>query len=1169
MSALIICINGRELQYEYPCVRATTTPSGAEMPASRCQRLVISILLQRSFPPFIASIETYATEVLHLARLCEMSSTRESSQSSTGSVDYVGDCSSADSSLEIAASHTWNKNRPPEILLSVHQCIKKRTMQSPHADAINSWDGNLTYGELDELSDLMIGTLRQRSVRAESVVPLCFEKSKWTVVAILAVMKMGAAFLLLDPSHPAARLKYMMEVVKADVVLCSPLYARHEAFTEVRRLVVDESAFNIANEKLDDCPNPDIDPHTALYIMFTSGTTGMPKAFTIEHSAFCSSALARASIISRDDKSRVLQFAAFTFDPCMEDMLTTLMVGGCICIPNENERVNNLAKCIRDLNANFINITPGVSDLLEPQDVPSLKILLLSGESMKESHIEKWSPHLQVINGYGPSECCIKCAVNPNMVPGTKPNNIGHPVGSSLWIVDPSNLENILPIGTEGELLIEGPTLARGYLQQNATKSFVEAPNWLKSFRNDARARVYKTGDLATYRQDGTIDFIGRRDTQAKINGQRVELAEIESLIFKITNRKHRAVVEVMSLRNEQQPILIASIASAEAPGGISREGNLFSPPRTDFTQLVEALPKELATWLPRFMIPSLFLPLQCIPLTIHGKTDRGILRSELAKLDRKSAMRFTNRADVPVGSPLSSQEEELLELWAQVLGVRDYDRQRNLNFFQLGGDSFAAIRLVTAARHKNLHLTVADILQNPQLSHQACRAVPLEFDTQTAAIKPFSLSGVGVEELLSSVATQCSLDKSAIEDIYPCTPLQSYWIEYTLSHQDELQALWVYQVPRSVDISRLQRAWEGVVSENPILRSRAVKVNGRYMQAAIDEKVVWEEWTSLNNFLAQRTPHNFYLGQPLTRPAIIVDKINGEQYFALVSHHSAWDGWSRNIVFQRLADFYMDAAFCAPKVTPFTRLLRQVQLTNDESYHRFWSSQLSNLTLTPFFQKPANQPTEAKAYSFKLSIPRTDRLGSITLSTVVQAAWALVVHERSSTDDVVLTVLLSGREFPLVGVEEIVAPTVAQVPLRISIDRQATVNDWLQDIQRRLIGIIPFMHADWEIFRTQLGNEVRQAWESSPLLVIHPISEGESENTDFPLGLKQVERRFAHKIPFTIECYVESTMITTDIFYDEKVFGPTVMHKLCGRFETFMRQIIAAHNGVLEDLMH
>lgn len=1145
-------------------------PRWYEIYDASLQPVVLLFKLQWSFTPFFACIETYKTNAPRLARLCEMLSTQESFQSPTVDVDAVRDCSLADHHLQIAASHTWNKNKPPEILLSVHECIKKRTMQSPHADAINSWDGNLTYGELDELSDLMIGTLRQGSVKAGSVIPLCFEKSKWTVVAILAVMKMGAAFLLLDPSHPAARLKYMMEIVKADIVLCSPLFTRHEAFTDLRRLIVDESTVNIANGKLDDRPNPKGDPHTALYVMFTSGTTGMPKGFTIEHSAFCSSALARASIISRDNKSRVFQFAAFTFDPCMEDLLTTLMVGGCICIPNESERVNDLAKCIRDLNANFLNVTPGVSDLLEPRDVPSLKILLLSGESMKERHIEKWSPHLQVINGYGPSECCIKCAINPKMVPGTKPNNIGHPVGSSLWIVDPSNIENVLPIGTEGELLIEGPTLARGYLQHNATKSFVEAPRWLKTFRNDARARVYKTGDLATYRQDGTIDFIGRRDTQAKINGQRIELAEIESLISKVTNQTCRAVVEVISLKDEQQPILIASIVSTEASVGTSpREGRLISQPGIDFTQLAKSLPQQLATWLPRFMIPSLFLPVHCIPLTIHGKTDRGLLRSELARLDRKSAMRFIDCMDEPVGSPLSSQDEVLLELWGQVLEVRDYNSRKDLNFFQLGGDSFAAIRLVAAARRKNLHLTVADILQNPQLSHQTCKATPLRLDAEAATIKPFSLSGFDVEELLHSVARQCSLDNSAIEDIYPCTPLQSYWIDYTLKHPDELQALWVYRVPKSVDMLRLQRAWERVVLETPILRTRAVKMNGRHMQAVIEEKNAWEEWTSLDDFLEHRTPSNFCLGQPLTRSAVIFDQTTGEQYFSLISHHSAWDGWSKKIMFQHLGDFYADTASCDPKVTPFAHLLRQVQITNDESYCRFWSSQLSSLNVTPFFRKPANQPTEAQAYSFRVSVPSTDRLGSITLSTAVQAAWALVIHHESSTDEVMLTVLLSGREFPLIGIEEIVAPTVAQVPLRISIDRQATVNDWLQDIQRRLIGIIPFMHADWEIFHTQLGNQVREAWESSPLLVIHPISEGESEDGDLPLGLEQVERRFTHKIPFTIECYVESTMIATDIFYDETVFSHTVVHELCGRFEAYIHRILAAHNGILRDLIH
>ncbi|KAE9373717.1 acetyl-CoA synthetase-like protein [Stipitochalara longipes BDJ] len=1106
---------------------------------------------------------------LQLAHLCEMALVETYRLAPVINGHAGKELSPVEVALQIAASHTWNKNKPPEFLYTVHELIKKHTAQSPLAEAVNSWDGSLTYQELDELSDLLIGTLHRGLIEAGTVVPLCFEKSKWTIVTILAVMKIGAAFLLLDPSHPAARLQYMIETVKADVVLCSPLYAQHEAFTDLRRLIVDESTTKVANGHVWYRTYPKGDPRAALYIMFTSGTTGMPKGFTIEHRAFCSSALTRASIIQRDEKSRVLQFAAFTFDPCMEDMLTTLMVGGCICIPNENQRINDLAKCIRDLNANFLNVTPGVSDLLEPQDVPGLKILLLSGESMKERHIEKWSPHLQLINGYGPSECCIKCAVNPKMIPGTKPNNIGRPVGSSLWIVNPSNLENISPIGAEGELLIEGPTLARGYLQQNATKSFVEAPSWLKIFRNDSTARIYKTGDLAIYREDGSIDFIGRRDTQAKINGQRIELGEIESLISKVTEQKYQAIVEVIPLKDEQQPMLIATIAHAEASSGtrpLEEKYVIQSTP--DFAQLAEGLSHQLAKWLPRYMIPSLFLPIRSIPLTIHGKTDRKLLRSELAELHRNSVFCFTKGADESVDAPLSSQEEVLLKLWSQVLKADIPNKRKDLDFFQLGGDSFTAIRLVTAARRVDLHLTVADILQNLRLSNQAQVIASLKDETAAIPIEPFSLTGENLEGLLNAVAEQSSLNCSAVEDVYPCTPLQSYWVDYALSHPGELQALWVYSVPTSVNISKLRRAWEKVVSAIPILRARAIELSGRYLQVISNDKPVWEEWTSLQDFLKQRAPGDFRLGQPLTSSAVILDHASNQQYFALASHHSAWDGWSKQIVFQRLGEFYIDTEFFAPKSTPLTHLLRQIQVTNVDVHRNFWASQLSEVSLAPFFHKPANEPARARSYSFNVLFSAKDCIDSITLPTVVQAAWALVVHQKSSSDAVLLTVLLSGREFPLPGVDEIIAPTVAQIPLRISIDRQDTVTTWLQSIQGRLIGTIPFMHADWDIFRSQLGNNVRQAWESSPLVVIHSVSEHQVDDEALPLGLKQVVRVFTHNIPFTVECYVGSETVKTDIFYDETVFSPTLVQDLCGRFETFFQHILAAGNSTVHSLL-
>ncbi|KAM5438484.1 NRPS cluster protein [Microsporum ferrugineum] len=1076
--------------------------------------------------------------------------------------------------LQIAASHTWNKERPLEVLDSVHELIKERTVRSPQADAINSWDGSLTYQDLDELSDLLLDTLRKELTEAGTVIPLCFEKSKWTIVAILAVMKIGAAFLLLDPSHPTARLQYMIETVKANMVLCSPLYAQHEAFIGLKCLIVDKSRVNVANGHVACRTYLKGDPCAALYVMFTSGTTGMPKGFIIEHRAFCSSALARASMIQRNERSRVFQFAAFTFDPCMEDMLTTLIVGGCICIPNEDQKINDLAKCIRDLDANFLNVTPGVSDLLEPQDVPGLKILLLSGESMKECHIEKWSSHLQLINGYGPSECCIKCAVNPKMMPGIKANNIGRPIGSSLWIVNPSNIEDILPIGAEGELLIEGPTLARGYLQQNATRSFVEAPSWLKVFRNDPTTRVYKTGDLAKYREDGNIYFMGRRDTQAKINGQRIEFGEIESLISKITGQRYRAIVEVIPLKDEEQPTLIASIAHVKTSCSSRRlEGKFVTQLTPDFAKLAKSLSQQLATWLPRYMIPSLFLPIRSIPLTIHGKTNRKILRTEIAELDRESATSYTQAADKSA-EVLSSQEGVFLKLWKQVLKADIPKGRKDLNFFQLGGDSLTAIRLVTVARRIGLHLTVADIFQFPCLSYQAQAATSLEDRIWEALIEPFSLLiGENLEDIFNVVTEQTLLSRSAVEDVYPCMPLQSYWAEYALGHPGELQALWVYSVPASIEMFRLQRAWEKVVIEIPILRARVVKSINRYLQVISNERPVWEEWASVESFLKHKTPLNFRLGQPLTSFAVILDHSSNQKYFALASHHSAWDGWSKKLMFKRLGEIYIELDYSTRKSAPLTHLLRQVQSTATDSYCNFWASQLSGVSLAPFFHKlAANEPPRAKSYSFNVTFSAGGHLNSITLSTIVQAAWALVLHHESPSDAVLLTVLLSGREFPLAGVEEIIAPTVAQVPLQISMDRQNTVTAWLEDIQRRLLSTVPYMHADWDIFRSQLGENVRQAWESSPLVVIHSVPGHQADDDDdkgvLPLGLKQVERVFAHKIPFTVECYLGSKSVKTDIFYDETIFSPPVVQVLCGWFETFFQHILTAGNGTLDELL-
>ena len=332
-----------------------------------------------------------------------------------------------------------------------------------------------------------------------------------------------AAFVPLDPAAPVARLQSLCQSVEASVLLCSPQHAGLLLSIVDNVIPVDGSMIDQLPESLPTDRLP-ITSTNLAYLIFTSGTTGEPKGTMIEHGSYCSGAKAHGPAMRMSSKSRVLQFASHVFDASLVEILTTLMVGGVVCIPSEENRLNNLKSSMAKMRVNWAVLTPSFASFIHPAEVPELKTLVLAGEAMSTSHVERWS-HIDLVNGYGPSECSVASVVNSQVTPETSPSNIGRPTGVHTWVVDPENHEKLLPIGCVGELLIEGPPVARGYLNDVAkTKtSFISAPAWASEVGSSrSKWKMYKTGDLVRVCQDGTIGFVGRKDTQVKVHGQRV-----------------------------------------------------------------------------------------------------------------------------------------------------------------------------------------------------------------------------------------------------------------------------------------------------------------------------------------------------------------------------------------------------------------------------------------------------------------------------------------------------------------------------------------------------------------------------------------------------------------------------------------------------------------------
>lgn len=412
----------------------------------------------------------------------------------------------------------WNKNVPERRESCLHSVIEQHVQRRPKAPAVCSWDGDLTYAELNILSNKLARHISRLGVGPEVFVPYSFEKSKYAVVATLAVLKAGGAFVPLDFAHPQNRLKSIITRVGARLMLASAKTATAFGGLPVDVLIVDQLMLDFLPEQGDNLPCV-VSPNSAAFVLFTSGSTGEPKGVVQEHASVCTVNEAYGESLFVNNESRVLNFAAYTFDVSTVDIYTTLYMGGCVCIPSEEDRLNDIVRVINEFRVSWVDLTPSfaMASFPNPDGIRTLKTLILAGEEVKKEHVAHFVGKVdRVINCYGPAEAG-GCLANIYQSTTSDPRTVGLALKSATcWIVDSKDLHRLAPIGAIGELVVEGPTLAREYLKDAAKTgaAFFRHPGWCPGVTHLSERRFYRTGDLVKYRPDGTVDFVGRRDTQ-------------------------------------------------------------------------------------------------------------------------------------------------------------------------------------------------------------------------------------------------------------------------------------------------------------------------------------------------------------------------------------------------------------------------------------------------------------------------------------------------------------------------------------------------------------------------------------------------------------------------------------------------------------------------------
>ncbi|KAG6363944.1 hypothetical protein INS49_009047 [Diaporthe citri] len=1094
----------------------------------------------------------------------------------------VGPCAETKiSDLDFCSPSDWtrilkiNPRLPDRLDLCIHDLFRTAAKKHAVRRALQAWDGAMTYEQLDRLSDRLGRHLARLGVGPETLVPLCFDKSKWAIVAMLGVLKAGGAYVPLDPGHPDARLGMILEDLDAKIAVTSVPYSGRLAFAEgLTAVALEETTL----ESFDDSAS-------------SSGTNGSPSPTSSvkPHNA------AYDAQRRRNEESRVLQFASFGFDPSIEDILTTLLYGGCVCVPSNSDRQGDIGLYIRQNACDFANLTPSFAATISPAEVPSLKILMTSGEPMTDDFVRAWAPHVTLMNGYGPTETSLKCSINTGVKAGESPRNIGFPMCANLWVLDPSDPERLAPMGAPGELMVEGPCIARGYLRPGsaaAANGFCEPPGWLRALRKGdgvPSTRLFRTGDLVRYASDGSIDYIGRRDFQVKINGQRTELGEIEAQIRRLLPESFRLTVQMAPTPRQPDGVLTACVAERAAirtggPGSDPVSVTDFSRPSPaaaadagrwwdDEKSSAASLRERLSRVLPAYMIPRAFFAFDPLPLNINGKVNA---REILALLSRERVENENNEIEENhvVPEDLTDGERLLLDLWEKSIRADLAHAGPSSNFFDLGGDSLAALRLAAFARRQGLVLPVATIHENPTLKGMALLATAASSSLESPPYLPFTLiSHLGDPvEVVRECGERCGVDTGSIEDVYPCTPYQEHFMVHAIWYPGQCVFQGVFPLSADVDLDRFRRAVEVVVQSHHSLRARMTLVNGTWLQVVVKKPkpVEWKPTRSLQQVWRDHTAATMMDGDELNLFAVVEDKDSRSRaQFVWTTNHAISDGWSLSALVHQINTAYAAGTSTLEQESTFGDFIRHAIMQSDAvARQAFWEDHFrgnESRPLCPSVDSPLVDFVWHREFS--PPAPRPDNPLPVSMSTAILAAWGLVVGHETGSPDAVLSLLQLGRDAPLAGVEDMVGLLATAFPFRITTSTGTTARAFLLATQARLNAARHHQYTHTDFVASRCGDGAARVPATQTRCVVHP-----AEFRGAPPGPRDAVQTRTHRVAVKGECVEvslsfsysdKSNVVGMDLSFDSRAVGRAKARRLMEGFETALVQLVGAPAGL------
>ncbi|MEJ6479893.1 amino acid adenylation domain-containing protein [Nostoc punctiforme UO1] len=1051
----------------------------------------------------------------------------------------------------------------------IHQLFEEQSVSTPDAVAVVFENQQLTYHQLNNCANQLAHYLKSLGIKPDTLVGICVERSIEMVVGLLGILKAGGAYLPLDPEYPTERLAFMLEDAQVSILLTQQRLIDRLPEHPAKLICLDEAWEQIAQNN-EDNPTSEVKAFHLANLIYTSGSTGKPKGVMVEHKGLCNLAQAQIQTFGLTSDSRVLQFASFSFDASISEILMALGSGATLYLGTKDSLLPGkpLIEQLSNHCITHITLPPSALAVMPGSELPALQTIIVAGEASSSELIRQWCAGRNFFNAFGPTEASVcatiaKCTEDDNKI------SIGKAIANvQVYILD-EYLQPV-PIGVPGELHIGGLGLARGYLNRPELTKEKFIPNPFEKAggrRQDSAAlasprasaegsKLYKTGDLARYLNDGNIEYLGRIDNQVKIRGFRIELGEIEELL-----NQHSDVQTACVIAREDHPGDTCTERLVPSGAEVSRSkclvayvvGHKQHPPT------ISQLRSFLFSQLPQYMIPHAFVMLESLPLTPNGKVDRRALRAP----DSREGL------EISFVAPRSPIEEILTQIWTQALKVDQvgiYD-----NFFELGGHSLLATQLVS--RIRNIFKV----------------ELPLrEFFARTT-----------VAELARSIE---QLQQQDLELVSPPILPRAENAELPLSYAQ--QRLWfldqfepnnaIYNIPMALRLVgtlnqvALEQSLYEIINRHEALRTNFVIVDGKPSQL-IQTQTNWtvsvvdlkhlsttEQEIATQQLAQQQANQPFDLAnQALVRATLIVLS-ETEHVLSVCMHHIVSDAWSMGVFIQELAALYN--AYSQGEPSPLTPLsiqyadfsIWQINWLQGEVLQTqisYWQQQLKAapalLSLPTDRPRLAVQTFAGGHQEFALSVELSNKLTKlsqeqgVTLFMTLLAAFDTLLYRYTGTEDILVGSPIANRNRN--EIEGLIGFFVNTLVLRTDLSGDRSFNELLGRV--RLMAIDAYAHQDLPFEMLVEVLQPERDLSHTPLFqvmfALQNVPMSEIELADLTISSLPVESATA-KFDLFLSIQNTGNGLVGVWEYNTDLFDASTIERMTGHFITLLSGIVA-----------